>query len=302
VTVWVFYGNGARLSNAGASSLTPALPTISNLDGGLLIAMAAAKSAANITTATSGWTRRGYVSRGSSWSAAFFTAPVGSAAPVITGTTLVLAQTVCVGPATAVLAAAPVGTISTSNGNTSPHTTTGFNTTGNNALACYIGMAAANTAFTEPSGWTEELDVGSATGASRNVFGMKRMGASGSATGNISINGAAADWIQWQFEILTEESPGMAVPFLETTPWLDGGDGAATPLVEVVPWLDGGDGAATPLVEVVPWLRNSSGVEIPIVEIVPWPGGGNGVAAPLVEVVTWLKPAGPSRRRNLDIN
>jgi hypothetical protein len=68
-------------------------------------------------------------------------------------------------------------------------------------LVIYIDAAAANTAIAQPTGWTERLDGGSATGATRNANGDKTVASSGGSSGNISVTGANAAWVMWQIEL-----------------------------------------------------------------------------------------------------
>jgi hypothetical protein len=259
MTQWVYVSSGSRQSNAGAASLTPALPTIGSRTGGMYIAMATANSNATLATATSGWTARDQRNSGASFTGRFFTAPVGSAAPVITGTTMTSAQVVYIEHPTEIIDFVNLGVVNGSDGLTATHTSTGYNTTGFDSLATYIDLSAANTRLGTPSGWTEDLDGGSATGPSGNVFGHKIMGASGSATGNISVTGANSAWVQWQVEILLVPPPtGLSITSLESVPWIGTTDGLSTATLEIVPWIRSVTGLEIGMMEIVPWIKTIS--------------------------------------------
>jgi hypothetical protein len=103
--------------------------------------------------------------------------------------------------------AAPVayhGTVGT--GTTSPHTSTGANTTEDDVLAIYIDICNANTAMAPETSWTERVDSGSATGPIRSYLADREMATAGSATGNISEAGGAAAYVQQQFEIYNADN------------------------------------------------------------------------------------------------
>lgn len=90
----------------------------------------------------------------------------------------------------------------TNSGSGSTHSTTGQNTTANLSRVMYVDHAEANTAIAQPSGWTENFDAGSATGPYRLAVGGKDVATSGTGSGNISVTGAAASWVQRQIELL----------------------------------------------------------------------------------------------------
>jgi len=260
MTAWVYVAAGTRQSNAGAASLTPALPTLGGRTGGVLVAMATANSNGALATATSGWRLVVQRNSGAGFTGAIFAAAVGSAAPVITGTTMTSAQTVYFEHPTQPVDLASVGVTNGSDGLTATHTSTGYNTTYDGSLATYFDLSAANTALGLPSGWKENLDVGSATGPSRNVFGSKIMTTAGSATGNISVTGANAAWVQFQIEFLLVPPPtGLSVESLEMTPWIEQGEGLAVGALEIVPWIRNAVGLEVAILEMVPWIRTLSG-------------------------------------------
>lgn len=91
------------------------------------------------------------------------------------------------------------GTVGT--GTTSPHTSTGANTTEDDVLAVYIDICNANTAMAAETSWTERVDSGSATGPVRSYLADREMAAAASATGNISEVGGVAAYVQQQFEV-----------------------------------------------------------------------------------------------------
>jgi hypothetical protein len=91
-----------------------------------------------------------------------------------------------------------LGTVGTGTGAT--HTSTGGNTSFNDSRVVYVDHANANTALATPSGWTENTDSGSATGPVRTTFGGKDAATAGTGSGNISVTGAAAAWVQQQIE------------------------------------------------------------------------------------------------------
>jgi hypothetical protein len=256
MTAWTYVASGARQSNAGTTTLTPALPTLAGRTGGVLVAMATANSNGALATATPGWRLVVQRNSGAGFTGAIFAAAVGSAAPVITGTTMTSAQTVYFEHPTQPVDLANVGVVNGSDGLTGTHTSTGYNTTSAGSLASYFDLAAANTALGAPSGWDEHLDGGSATGASRNVFGSKIMTTAGGATGNISVTGANAAWVQFQIEFLLIPPPtGLTVGSLEATAWQAQGDGLAVGSLEIVPWIRNVSGLEVGILEVVTWLR-----------------------------------------------
>jgi hypothetical protein len=253
--LWGYLGNGFRQSNAGAASLTPAIPT-GLTDNTILIAVAAAKSAADITTATAGWTRIDYATRSGPFSAAVFWAFPGAAAPVIMGTTLVTAQVMAFEYGNQKIAPSPIGVVSANNGSGNPHSSTGFNATYDRTLAVLVDLAAANTFATAPAGWTNHVQAGSNTGASFTLFASRTLAAAGDPSGNPAFNGATNEWIQWQFEILLEQYPaGAVVDFLEPVAIMGPPAGGAFPIVEAVPWIRSGVGCEVAILEMVAWMR-----------------------------------------------
>ena len=202
------YGaRGGRTSSAGATSRTPALPT-GRTAASWLWAMVGSKNNANHSSATAGWTKFGQVNSGASWTVSLWyydpyasgNNPTGSVTITVTWT----GSAACFGSCWRVQNVFGLGASSSNTGTTNPHSTTGITTTGVNSRVMYADGAAANTAMATPAGWTENSDRGSNTGATREVFGGRNLTSSGSSSGNISVNGANAAWVQWQIELLAE--------------------------------------------------------------------------------------------------
>jgi hypothetical protein len=199
----VFTRTGARAASASAATLTPALPAVDGASG-LLVCVVQSKNNATHATLTSGWTKLGAtINSGASFCASIFTAPEGSAAPVITWTGSVACA------AQVFYYADPQNTVDTTlgasgsnTGATSAHSRTGIATTRANSLVIYVDAAAANTALATPSTWTEDADSGSATDAGRTTVGSKSVAVSATNAGNISVTGANAAWVMWQIELM----------------------------------------------------------------------------------------------------
>jgi uncharacterized small protein (DUF1192 family) len=212
----VWLNVGTRNNSAGATSLVPALPA-SRANGNILIAVCASKNNATHSVSGSGWVALGtQTNSGTGWTVSLWRLVVNGSegAPTIswTGSVAAFAQIIQYTRAN-FDTASPFGTIGTPGaGTTSTHTSTGFNSTRNNSLITYIDAAAANTAIAQPSSWTERYDAGSATGATRNAGGTRAITTSGSSSGNISVTGAAAAWVQWQIEILEPRLAGSFAP------------------------------------------------------------------------------------------
>lgn len=190
---------GTRSNSAGAATLTPALPTRTN--GDLLIAIVGGKNNATHSVTGAGWTKLTQTNSGASWTVSLYYCIVNGseAAPTIswTGSVACFAQILQYRGTSA----SPFGASSVSTGTTSTHTSSQITTTAPNSMVVAWDGAAANTAIATPSGWTENLDGGSATGATRNSADSKTVASSGTASGNISVVGAAAAWVQWQYEL-----------------------------------------------------------------------------------------------------
>jgi hypothetical protein len=204
---------GARTNSSGATSATPALPA-SRVNGNLLIAICGTKNNASHSTATSGWQKLSQRDSGTGWTLSIFYRTVDGteAAPVITwsGSVANFAIQAQYSGADRI-----IGNFLGNNGTTSPHTNAGITAIRKNSQPIYIGGAAANTAYGTNTGWSENSDAGSATGATRHVFGRRNATINnGDASGSISLTGAAAAWVLYQIELLEPLtlSGGVTIP------------------------------------------------------------------------------------------
>jgi hypothetical protein len=206
---------GTRANSSGATSLSPALPA-SRTSGNLLIAVAGSKNNFAHTCATAGWTKFAQQNSGTAWTVSLWVyrrtqggVDGSETAPAITvGTSSVacFAQVIQYSGTfdpTDLLG----GAVNVNAGTSSTHSCNGIVTTADNSLVIYIDAAAANTALATPTGWTEELDNGSNTGATRNANGSKSISAAGTSSGNISVTGASAAWVMWQIELRSQVVP-----------------------------------------------------------------------------------------------
>jgi hypothetical protein len=121
---------------------------------------------------------------GASFTASLWIAAEGAAAPTFTWT----GSVACSAPRSLIIrdpqngpAGDGFGQRDDRRGTTATHTSTGFTSDANDALAVYADAAAANTAIATPAGWTEDVDAGSATDAGRTAFGNKAIATSGTA-------------------------------------------------------------------------------------------------------------------------
>lgn len=206
---------GTRSQSAGAVTLTPALPA-SRSNGNILIATLASKNNATHATATGGWVLVGtQTNSGASFTRSRWWRIVDGteASPVFTwtGSVACFAQ-IEQYDRDNTDTAAPFGTIGTAApGTVATHTSTGFNTTRDLSLVIYSDACAANTAVGTPAGWVENYDNGNATGATNNAGGSKAVATSGTGSGNISVTGGAAAWVQQQVEL---KAPTIASGFI----------------------------------------------------------------------------------------
>lgn len=236
-----FISVGTRSQAASDTGRTPALPSGVTSGRGVLLCAVHSKNNAVHSTATAGWTKVGQWDSGASFTVSLFMAVGGASAPAIswTGAAACAAQIAYYDDANNPVSAT-LGQTSFNTGTGNPHTSTGFNTTGDESLVVYFDVAAANTALGAPSGWTENNDAGSATDAGRHVWGSKKVPVEGSASGNISVSGANAAWVQGQVEILRDVQPGLMSVKLEVGGWLSVPDGLASSKLEVGAWLTPG--------------------------------------------------------------
>jgi hypothetical protein len=148
----------------------------------------------------------------------------------------------------------------TGTGSTSTHTSTGFNTDADNALALYLDACAANTAIATPSGWTEDLDGGSATSATRQAFGSKSIATSGTGSGNISVTGGNAAWVQFQIEIKGQAATaGFQVSKLAATAFVEPPAGFDVAKLSAAAWVETNDFRIAKL-EAAAWLDSAASV------------------------------------------
>lgn len=198
-----FVASGALSTATSVTSRTPAAPAGVTTDD-IEIVTCASENNATHSYSGSGWTKGDQMNSGSGWTVSWGwrrrtesnVDPVISWTGTADGSARRHAFRGCITSGT------PVVTIgSAGNGTGSTHTSTGGNTTAENSLAIYLDHAMANTAIAQPSGWTEDTDSGSATGPVRTALGHKTMAASGVATGNISVTGASAAWVNFQLEL-----------------------------------------------------------------------------------------------------
>lgn len=206
MTAQAYLNVGTRSQSAGATSQTPSLPG-SRTNGNLLIAQAWSKNNATHSISGTGWAAIPGLSQtnsGASMTTSWWYRLVDGTegAPTISWTGSVACGAQVIQFLRDDESTPPFGFVGTpSTGTTSTHTSTGQNTTYNNSLVIYLDVCAANTAIATPSGWTERFDAGSATGASRNAGGTKSVATSGTGSGNISVTGGAAAWVQVQIEL-----------------------------------------------------------------------------------------------------
>lgn len=285
-----FVAAGTRAQSAGAATITPGKPAVSGA-AGALVAIVTSKNNATHSSATAGWTKLAQVNSGASFTASLWIASESASAPTVTWTGSVACSAQIAyynDPSNNVLAAVSVsGT--TGSGTTSTHTSTGFTSDAANALAVYVDAAAANTAIATPAGWTEDVDNGSATDAGRTAFGSKAIATSGTGSGNISVTGANAAWVQFQIELKGSAASGAQASKIEATSWLDAKAGAAAAKVEAVAWLDGKDGGSASKIEAVAWLDQAT-LNASKIEATPWLDPPPGLDASKVEGASWLDP------------
>lgn len=255
-----FRAIGARSQSASAATLSPAKPTVDDQKG-ILLAVVTSKNNATHSTGTSGWSLIGQVNSGASFTASLWIAAETAGAPTFTwtGAAACSAQVAYfTDPANTISTTVAASTSNT--GSTSTHSTVSINTTKATATVVYVDVAAANTALATPSGWTEDNDTGSATDAGRTVFGEKQIATSGSASGAISVTGAAADWVQWQIEIGgVTAANALEVSKAEMVAWEEPAPGAAFSKAELVAWLDAPSEAAFSKAELLAWLDYAGG-------------------------------------------
>lgn len=200
----LFYATGTASQTAAATTITPALPAALRM-GDIIFASLATENNNTHSTATSGWNSLVQTNSGATWRHSIWWALYDgtTAAPVFTWTGSVSASARCWHYRRGYTEGTPVATLGTvGTGTGATHSSTGGNTTQNNVVAQYIDHANANTALGAPGGsWTERFDAGSNTGPYRLVAGDQDITTSGSGSGNLSMSGATAAWVQQQLEI-----------------------------------------------------------------------------------------------------
>lgn len=201
-----YVNSGTRNATAGATSRNCALPA-SLANGNILIAACCVKNGDDISISGTGWAQLGtQIKIGTSFTAILAWRLVdGSEVDCSFSWTNSAAAQVHMHQYSGT-ALSPIGSINSNSGSTSTHSCTGVTTTRNNSTVVYIDQAAANTALATPAGWTEDQDGGSATSVTRDTNGKKSVATSGSASGDISVTGAAADWVMYQVELMIPEN------------------------------------------------------------------------------------------------
>lgn len=293
---------GTRAQSAAAASLAVTKPTVDSATG-VLLAAVTSKNNATHSTATAGWTKLSQTNSGASFTASLWIAAESAAAPTFTwtGSVACSAQIAYYNDPQNTTNATVSVSGTTGSGTTSTHTSTGFTSDANNALAVYVDVAAANTAIGTPTGWTEDLDNGSATDVGRTAFGSKSIAASGSGSGNISVTGAAAAWVQFQVELKGSAASTLQASKVEAAAWLDPVLGHAAAKIEAAAWLDPVDGHAASKIEAVAWLDLDQ-LWSSKIEAVAWLDAPAGANASLIEAVAWLDTATtPSDRRRMSL-
>lgn len=237
-----FQGVGGLSVTAGAASLAPAKPAVDGQNG-LLVAIVCSKNNATHSTATSGWSKIAQTNSGASFTASIWIAPESSGAPTFTwtGSAAGHAQIAYYSDAANVVNNGVSVSGTTGTGTTTTHTSTGFTSDATNALAIYADACAANTAIATPSGWTEDADGGSATSATRQAFGSKSIASSGSGSGNISVTGGNAAWVQFQIEIKGQAATaGFQASKARLEAWAEPRAGFAVAKANVMAWVETG--------------------------------------------------------------
>ena len=239
----VFNSVGALSSSSSANTRTPAKPGVGDGGGnlGVLLAACVSKNNEAHTCSTSGWAKLYQTHSGAAFTVSLWIADESAAAPVFAWTTATpcMAQVAYFYDINAPVynGVSVAGTVGTGTGAT--HTSTGFNSDAADALAVYVDAVASNTRLAAPTGWTEHADAGVSSPTSVSiVWGSKKLGASGSASGNISVAGAAAAWVQYQVELKTLAAAGLDVSKVEAALWLDPLEGLAVSKHEATLWLD----------------------------------------------------------------
>jgi hypothetical protein len=243
---------GARAAASPVATIAPAKPAVDGI-GGILLCNVTSKNNAAHATATPGWSMLGtQKNSGASFTSSLWIAAEGAAAPTFTWTGSVAASAQIAYYEDINRPLDPtVAAISSTTGTGNPHTSTSINSTRPNSTIVYVDVCSTNSAIATPVGWTEDVDAGSVTDGGRTAWGEKALGASGSASGAISVTGATGAWVQWQVEIRATDAGALVESKAEVGAWIDGSAGYSK--LEVGAWLDAGQLGESKL-EVGAWL------------------------------------------------
>jgi len=203
------YVNNGGVGVTTGSSYTPGLPSGVSVGDLLILEVVLGISGAVVPT-PSGWTpimNQYYALRTNSF-AVFYQVYAGGSAPTITGGTYIAAV---ISRFTGARTTTPIGAIGTFNtGQTPTITSSGLTTTAANslvALACIIPNNIS-AAFTNPSGWTSDVDLWIGTVGDEFIITTQALASSGSSSGSTSTldsnfyNTNNFNWYSIQFEIL----------------------------------------------------------------------------------------------------
>ncbi|MFO1151019.1 MAG: hypothetical protein U1E62_21805 [Alsobacter sp.] len=196
-----FVNVGTRSSFSAVATVTPALPSPLTV-GNLLISHVAIKNNATIST-PAGWTKINQTNSGTGLTSAVYWkfAASGETAPVFTWTGSV-AGFAQIAQYDNVQGTNPIGASSAFAGTGTTHASTAVNIAAGSSWVIYLDAGVANTALAVPSGWTEDFDNGSATGATTNAGGHKAVSTPGTSSGTISVVGSAGVYVQHQIEVV----------------------------------------------------------------------------------------------------
>lgn len=203
-----WFAAGALSTATAQTSRTPAAPT--GVERGMIeIATCSSENNATHSCSSSGWNFLVQTNSGATWTTSRWWRIFDgtNVDPVIswTGSADANAWRDCyVDAQTTGTPCATIGTVGT--GTTSPHTSTGGNTTQDDVLAVYYDTCNANTAMAAETSWTERVDSGSATGPCRRYMASREFATSGTGTGDISEAGGAAAYVQQQLEIYNHDN------------------------------------------------------------------------------------------------
>lgn len=252
----VFRASGSRSQSAGAASIAPAKPTVDGQNG-FLLAVVTSKNNATHATATGGWSQVGsQTNSGASFTASLWIAAEGAAAPTFTwtGSVACSAQIAYYSDPSNTMNIGVSVSGTTGTGATATHTSSAFTSDANDALAVYVDVAAANTAIAQPTGWTEDVDNGSATDAGRTAFGSKAIASSGSSSGAISVTGANAAWVQFQIELKgSAATAGLQVSKAAVAAFVEPPAGFDVAKASVAAWLETNDFRVSKM-DAIAWL------------------------------------------------